>query len=478
MFKIIPTLIPKIFLIFFTIFGAQSLAFYEGKNCTKGFNNTKTCQLLSTFKVNILGRYLLDLSSESVKSLVKIYQTNTTSGLTAQNMSQVRNRFDNFRSGFTFFYKSGSRKNAGYLILATADKNNDGEPMLELWDLSNQSLLYKWEISAKEIIDKVGLKTKKNSTRIYHPLITADGNVIARIEDFLIKISPSGELIKFNKEFIFHHSIEIDSQGYLYAPIRNKKGDNMSDGFAILDQNLNIIKTFYLKNIYEKAGLNYKINTPFPSFDPFHLNDVQPLLDSNKTKFVLLSIRNQSSIMALDLKNKKVPWILEGYSNWQHDVDILDDEARVVSVFDNNVYLDENGLPRTKVNYHTTIFNLPSLIDSGSEKMKIFNYTSNHNGEEKLLVKKITFDSLDQRLVPKTVTEGSSEYLSENDSTFIEETNYGRLFELDNKTKKILWTYINRQNKKNIYFMPSWSRRINKLPNGMQDYFLKLSKSL
>ena len=146
MFKIIPTLIPKIFLIFFTFFGAQSLAFYEGKNCNKGFYNTKICQLLSTFNVNIFGRYLLDWSSESVKSLVKIYQTNTTSGLTAQNMPQVRNRFDNFRSGFTFFYKSGSRKNAGYLFLSTADKNNDGEPMLELWDLSNQSLLYKWEI--------------------------------------------------------------------------------------------------------------------------------------------------------------------------------------------------------------------------------------------------------------------------------------------------------------------------------------------
>ena len=73
---------------------------------------------------------------------------------------------------------------------------------------------------------------------------------------------------------------------------------------------------------------------------------------------------------------------------------------------------------------------------------------------------------------PKTITSGQSEYLPKNNSVFIEESNYGRSFEYDKKNKKLLWQYINRNDKKDLYFMKFWSRRLEKLPT-----FFDLKKS-
>ena len=45
---------------------------------------------------------------------------------------------------------------------------------------------------------------------------------------------------------------------------------------------------------------------------------------------------------------------------------------------------------------------------------------------------------------PKTISAGRSELVNQNNSLFIEESNYGRGFEIDMQTG-ILWQYINRK---------------------------------
>ena len=44
-----------------------------------------------------------------------------------------------------------------------------------------------------------------------------------------------------------------------------------------------------------------------------------------------------SNIIAFDLDSENIIWSLEGYTNRQHDVDILKDDGSYISIFDNNI---------------------------------------------------------------------------------------------------------------------------------------------
>ena len=130
----------------------------------------------------------------------------------------------------------------------------------------------------------------------------------------LLKISLDGLIDRINTDFYFHHSIEIDSQDNLYVPIREKEklGERFAEeGFAILDKNLNIIKKYFLSDIFDKSNLNYLII--LKGLLVTLSNDVQPIVDPKETSIVLLSLRSLSSIVAYDFKEEKVLWVLQGY---------------------------------------------------------------------------------------------------------------------------------------------------------------------
>ena len=55
----------------------------------------------------------------------------------------------------------------------------------------------------------------------------------------------------------------------------------------------------------------------------------------------------------------------------------------------------------------------------------------------------------------------------------IEETDHGRLIEIEQNTNKVLWQYYNKGEKTAPFYM-SWSRRLNSLPDGFD---LNLFKS-
>ena len=51
-------------------------------------------------------------------------------------------------------------------------------------------------------------------------------------------------------------------------------------------------------------------------------------------------------------------------------------------------------------------------------------------------MERIKFENLKKEFVPKTITGGRSDFLNKNNSIMIEETDYGRIFEIDYSTKK------------------------------------------
>ena len=66
----------------------------------------------------------------------------------------------------------------------------------------------------------------------------------------------------------------------------------------------------------------------------------------------------------------------------------------------------------------------------------------------------------------------------------IEETNNGRIFEIDLKTKEIIWEFLNKKDIDKANYYINWSRKIQKLPlgiskkefKGCQDFFIRKLK--
>ena len=54
------------------------------------------------------------------------------------------------------------------------------------------------------------------------------------------------------------------------------------------------------------------------------------------------------------------------------------------------------------------------------------------------------FEELEEDYIPRTITEGLSDYNRKTNSLMIEETNYGRLVEIDMDSGKIIWQYVNK----------------------------------
>ena len=80
-----------------------------------------------------------------------------------------------------------------------------------------------------------------------------------------------------------------------------------------------------------------------------------------------------------------------------------------------------------------------------------------------------SFSWLNKYMQPKTITQGLSEYIKENNSLMIEEQNYGRIFEYEIDSKKMLWEYINKESKESNPLYVGWSRRMLDLPGNLNE---------
>ena len=401
------------------------------------------------------------------------------SGLIAYKAEQTINRFknSNLKPGFNFYYPKYTKPNAGYLILSAADSQNKGYPLIEIWDMNAQKKVHTYKFNYKELLKNI--KGNKGRYRLIHPLLLNDGSIIVNNfggGQYLMKFDKCGNLINYIDKYKSHHSLEIDKNGDIYTPIYLKRKDISNnqelhpidffyDGFLIVDKNLNIKKTFSLLEIYEKNNLTIDIygNQRLIN-DPFHLNDVQPFITKNGEKYVLLSLKGHSRVLALKLEDLKISWLIDRATSLQHDVDIIYSKENTldISIFDNNTRTFGHGISSLK-NFDNKIAyfkNLPLKIEddliSISDKKTFRKYKLNY--EE--------FDFINYDLVPKTRTEGLSDHLLKNNSLMVEETNYGRLMEIDMNDKKILWQYYNKTKGQPPYMM-NWSRRIEKLPEGL-----------
>lgn len=456
----------------FVFYGSAVLIAKEEK-CLQDIDN-KICKVASLLSKPS------QLMFNSFRETKRFLKNQNTSGLIVWDLKETEQRFANLKNGFNFFYEPFNRKNAGYLLLSLSDPKNNGYPLIELWDLNKQEKLNTFNIDLNNIFNKAKITPDKQQ-RLINPLLLKDGSIIIPQlgkEMAIVKIDQCGKYISSNTVFRTHHSLQTDGSGNFYTPVLLGKEfvENFNDlhpknytfdGFIVLDDDLNVTKLYSLLDIYAKNNLLgdfYDYGSETLISDVFHVNDVQPYISKSGKNYVFISHLRRSRVLAVDLDNLKILWFLERATKLQHDVDVLreKDNAVDISIFDNNN--SQFGTLYNQVKQHgNRIAYLSGLpLDSNQDTFVI----GDKKQFKKFKLDYFSFENLKENLKPKTRTQGLSDHLLENDSVMIEETDYGRLFEVELSTGNMLWEYYNKADKSKP-FMISWSRRISDLPKGL-----------
>ena len=365
----------------------------------------------------------------------------------------VENRFPNL-NGF-----DGTPKDeASYLLLSRYDGYlNEG--IVELVDLTNFEVKHTWnpDIDAfNDLVEQVdefkylGRDVTNKRSILLHPKLTTDGDLLFGGGSPLRKINSCSDLVFQNTHDLFHHSIETDIDGNIWAPshmypqslpIELVGGDSIQrdayydnaivklspDGRILFEKSVSQI---LIDN--DMSFLLFSIGNDVDT-DPIHLNDIQPVnFDGEfwKKGDVFLSIRNLSMVFLYRPSSNQIIWKGTGPFLHQHDVDILDDHR--ISVF-NNRSINKVGSPRNFVVGHNEVTIYDFQTDEYSSYLR---------------------DSMVENDV-RTVSEGRSQILPNGD-LLIEESNYGRTLYF-NSDGSLNWTHVNRAENGKVYLV-GWSR--------------------
>ena len=246
-----------------------------------------------------------------------------------------------------------------------------------------------------------------------------------------------------------HHSIESDDTGIWFPTtdfnsknnpgldykVKTEKRLFFDDGITKIDFEDNIVFSKSIIEILVDNKLSHLIFSGKPeTYDPLHLNDVQPVLIDGeyfKKGDLFLNFRHTSMVMLYRPSTNKILWYKQFPWEFQHDVDVLD--LNRISVYNNN---------RLKNNFDKTLKHNDIII---------YNFSTNSYE----YYQKDIFEKYDIR----TVTMGAAD-IFKDESLFIMEHNSGRLLMFD-KNKNLLWEYINRSKINNKLYRTNGSRLIN-----------------
>lgn len=337
--------------------------------------------------------------------------------------------------------QQGALQDSGYLLLSFYDKHRR-QATVQLIRISNQTLIKEWvpDIDAILIRIRGQSKVQKSNAQIAHPLLSGDGGLIFNIMGSpLIKIGSSSS-VEWVLDGMFHHSVEQDKEGNVWACSVMKPSSydgiltHIDDAIAKISPDGKVIFKKSVAKILEENGYRGLLAGGFrgrPNEDPIHLNEVQPALADSKywkKGDLMLSMRNPSTIALYRPSTDRIIWLKTGPWMNQHDVEFVSDHE--ISVFGNNVIDDVNR----------------KVLMDGQNNVYFYDFiTDTVSSPYKKAMK--TF-------AVRTLTGGRSTVLSNGD-VFIEESDKGRLLRLTPETAK--WEFVRRVDKNHLSML-SWSR--------------------
>ncbi len=358
-------------------------------------------------------------------------------------------------SGLEFSYAPGARSDLGYVLINRFD-GDAGQSVSELVDLNTQELVHRWSFDVDGIWPEIDFESSLTSLPVdrgtgrfrAHSLLLRDGSLVVQDVTPLLRFDHCGRLLWSQGVDLFHHSTELDQDGNIWVPttieprtveLGNWRFDD--NGIALLNPDGEVLFNRSLAHILDENGLAmYVYGQGEAHHDPFHVNDLQPVLDDGvmwRKGDLFISLRNKSMLVLYRPATNRIIWKQVGPWMHQHDVDLLDD--RRIAVFDNG--------SRTKYTHH---FIVPETND-----WVVLDVVSGRIERP--------FRDAFRKLNIRTPLEGLAELMSDSE-LMVEETNYGRLVAFD-RIGNIVWQFINRAGNGNVYEM-SWSRLV---PRGLGD---------
>jgi hypothetical protein len=252
------------------------------------------------------------------------------------------------------FWRDTGFEDPGYVLISPWDAKR-GRSIIQLIRLKDGAALHDFlpdvdTVNARSTFSSALTDLKRDKdirhNRLMHPLLMADGSVVLHDSSPLARYDACGRAM-WSVDGIFSHSTELGPDGNIWVPYRYPapKQPGVSPNFwddavAEVSPDGHMLKLDRVADILARNGLEHLWRGRPYSDDPFHLNDIQPVMQSGpywQKGDLFLSLRNLSMVALYRPSTGKILWWRAEPWRFQHDVTILDDHR--ISVFDNHVLL-------------------------------------------------------------------------------------------------------------------------------------------
>ena len=240
----------------------------------------------------------------------------------------------------------------GHVLVSHYDEGRK-RYVVKLLRLSDGATIHEYRPDVEQVIarsklasDLIKLRRDKNAARnrLIHPLMMPDGGLVMQDSTPLYRVDACGRLM-WTVDGIFHHSIERGPDGeiwasYTYPASRQPRVGKLfrDDAIARVTADGKSVSLTSIADILDRNGLGHLWRSRSYVDDPFHLNEVQPVLVSGpywQRGDLFLSLRNLSLVMLYRPSTGRVLWWRDRPWAFQHDVELIDDHR--ISIYDNRL---------------------------------------------------------------------------------------------------------------------------------------------
>ena len=347
-------------------------------------------------------------------------------------------------SGLTRHAAFAPNDDEGYLLLSRHDGDAD-QNVVELVDLDREKTIHIWrlDVIAEYFLAESGRAINRDWAT---PHVWLDGSLsfVGRLvgdknDGYLATVDRCSNLEWVISTPHVHHSIEVDADGYLWAPYDlgppsvPAQEYFQEQGLAKISRSGEVVSLIPFGAALRRNGyrsLMYMMDSFLD--DPLHMNDIQPVLEDGpywRRGDLFISLRTHSVVLLYRPSTDEVVWLQNAPWLHQHDVNLLNDHE--ISVFSNNSIRFDGGQYRVL----------------GASDVYIHDFETGETRSpwrEALLHHDV-----------RTTTQGRATVIWDND-VFVEETTRGRALRLS-IDGTLQWTYVNRASDGDIYQL-DWSR--------------------
>lgn len=242
----------------------------------------------------------------------------------------------------------------GYLLVPAYDPAR-GRPVVRLVRLADGKVLRAWAPDTAPLQTEAERRATPATPVagipfwMGHPDLLEDGSILFKGNNLLVRADPCGA-VRWTR-YGFHHSVERGPGGHFWTamllagPKRPGAGPAYrAEGIGEIRADGRLIWSKTLDAMFEENGLSALVRGQPYSDDPYHLNDVEPVMRDGphwKSGDVFLSLAHQSMVLLYRPSTGRILWWRIGPWLGQHDVNIIDD--RRIAIFDNRVSFDSGG---------------------------------------------------------------------------------------------------------------------------------------